>query len=111
MVSVVPPGRGYADGTVTFQQNGMAIGTATLTAGLMATFATSGLSVGVDSISAIYGGNSYFAGQLTWSLAEQEITATTTLHPHALRHEAHWPRRKRLPLGQHPTWLTASPQP
>ena len=76
MVSVIPPGKGTTPtGTVTFQQNGTVLGTAALTAGLMATFTTSGVSAGVDSISAIYSGDNNYAGQLTWSQAEQMITA------------------------------------
>ena len=77
MVSVIPPGAGTPTGIVTFQDNGTSIGTAALTSGQMATF--SGLGAGLHSITAIYGGDSNFAGQLTWSAAEQAITANTTL--------------------------------
>ena len=75
MLSVIPPGKNTTPtGTVTFEDNGRVLGTASLINGQMATLAATGLSAGVNSIQAIYGGDTNFAGQLTWTGAEQEIT-------------------------------------
>ena len=75
MLSVIPPGKNATPtGIVTFEDNGRVLGTASLINGQMATLATTGLSVGVNSIQAIYSGDTNFTGQLTWTGAEQEIT-------------------------------------
>ncbi len=69
-----------ATGTVTFKDGGTTLSNATLTSGT-ATYSTSTLSVGSHTITAIYSGDTHFAGSASSSLA-QTITqagSTTTI--------------------------------
>jgi hypothetical protein len=71
-VSAVPPGSGTPTGTVSFFDGATLLGTATLSGGV-ATFTTSALSVGSHAFTAVYGGDSDFAG----STSPVDITTTT----------------------------------
>ena len=82
--TVTPIGSGTPTGTVTFYDNGAAIGSATLhlVGGVdSAAFTTSSLGVGTDSITVIYGGDSSFTSS-TSSVLSQVVnsgsTSTTT---------------------------------
>jgi hypothetical protein len=58
-VAAVSPGSGTPTGTVTFTNNGVVLGTATIHGGV-ATFTTSALTVGAHTIKAAYGGDADF---------------------------------------------------
>ena len=59
-VNAVSPSAGTPTGIVTFKNGTTTLGTATLSNG-KATFSTSSLPVGIDSITAVYGGDSNFS--------------------------------------------------
>jgi len=59
-VTVPAPGAGTPTGTITFYDNGTAIGTGTLGSGLQATFTLSTLAPGGHTFTASYGGDSSF---------------------------------------------------
>jgi len=67
--ATVSSGAGTPGGTVTFQDGGSAIGTGTL-AGGKATFATSALSGGTHSITAVYAGSANFATSTSSAIAQ-----------------------------------------
>jgi len=71
-------GTGTPTGTVQFKDSGITIGSGTLSGGV-ATFATAALHAGAHNITAVYGGDSTFAGS-TGSLPTQTVNraATTT---------------------------------
>ena len=58
----VATGTGTPTGTVTFKDNGTAIGMGNLSAGGTATFTTTTLTTGSHNITAVYGGDTNFAG-------------------------------------------------
>ena len=66
-----------ATGTITFKDGTTTLGTATLV-GSIATFTTSSLSGGSHGISAVYGGDSAFAGSTSSSLTQTVNTASTS---------------------------------
>jgi hypothetical protein len=68
---------GTPTGTVTFMDGTTKIGTGTLVNG-QATFTDANLTAGNHSISAVYGGDSYFVGSTSTALAEAVNKATTT---------------------------------
>src|SRR5581483_6320939 len=59
--TVTSSGSGTPTGTVTFMDGATTLGTGTLSGGV-ASFSTATLSVGTHSITAVYGGDSTFAG-------------------------------------------------
>ena len=59
-VTANAPGSGTPTGTVTFMDGSTTLGTGTLNGSGVATFSTSGLSVGSHSITAVYGGDTDF---------------------------------------------------
>ncbi len=65
-----------ATGTVTFYDSSTALGTGTLSGGI-ATYGTSSLAVGSHSITAVYGGNSTYAGSTSSTLTESVLTVTS----------------------------------
>ena len=68
-------------GTVTFQDSGTVLGTATLSAG-KATYTTSALALGSHAITASYAGTSSLAASTSGSLTEQvnqDVTTTTVV--------------------------------
>ncbi len=70
-------------GSVTFMDGTTALGTATLDGSGMAAFPTNALSVGVHTITAVYGGSSTFAGSTSPAVAvtvnPQTLPATTSV--------------------------------
>jgi hypothetical protein len=72
-VAPVSPASGTPTGTVTFFDNGVAIGTATLVNGV-AKFTTSSLAKGNHTITATYAGDVNFAGSSTTAAVQQFIT-------------------------------------
>ncbi len=76
-VSVVSPGAGMPTGTVTFYDNGTPIGTGTLINGV-ATYTTSALPGGSDSITASYGGDTNDLGSTTSSALSQTVNPAST---------------------------------
>jgi hypothetical protein len=64
-----------ATGTVTFYDGSTALGTGTLSSGI-ATYTTSTLTTGSNSITAIYGGNSTYAGSTSPVLTQSVLTVT-----------------------------------
>jgi len=75
-LSAVAPGAGTPNGSVTFQDNGNTLGSGTLAAGV-ATFMTSGLSVGSHPITAVYGGDADFTGSTSAALGQTVNPANT----------------------------------
>ncbi len=61
---------GTPTGTVTFKDGSTTLGTGTLNGSGVATFATSSLSVGIHSMTAVYGGDSNFPGSTSSPLNE-----------------------------------------
>ncbi len=80
--TVTSDAAGTPTGTVTFEDGNTVLGTASLSwtaaGGDVATFSTSTLSVGVDSIAAVYGGDNSFAGS-TSVVLNQIVSDGTTL--------------------------------
>ncbi|HZV06696.1 MAG TPA: Ig-like domain repeat protein [Gemmataceae bacterium] len=77
-VNVVSPGAGMPTGTVTFEDGTTILGTGNLSSGV-ATFATSSLTVGNHSITAVYGGDTNDAGSTSSILTQtvnQDVTST-----------------------------------
>jgi hypothetical protein len=70
-------GTGTPTGTVTFKDGATVLGTATLSSG-KATLATAQLRAGSHSITAVYAGNSTFAGSTSATVAETVKKAATT---------------------------------
>jgi hypothetical protein len=73
VVSATSPGSGIPTGTVTFLDNGTAIGTGTLNTAGTATFTTSTLSVGSHPLTAAYGGDTDYKTS-TSSVFNEDIT-------------------------------------
>ena len=69
-VTATTAGAGTPTGTVTFKDNGTAIGMGNLSAGGTATFTTSTLTTGSHSITAVYGGDTNFAGSTSAVLVQ-----------------------------------------
>jgi len=84
--TVSPSGSGTPTGTVTFKDGSTTLGTATVSGGTAA-FTTSSLAVGSHSITAAYGGATYFAGSTSSPIAETvnraaaNIVVTSTANP------------------------------
>ncbi len=77
-ITATAPGGGTPAGTVTFLDGGSAMGTATLSAGGVATLSTGALSTGSHTITATYAGDGNFAG-CTGSLAgSQTVNADSS---------------------------------
>jgi hypothetical protein len=76
-VSAVPPATGTPTGTVTFMDGAAALGTGTLSAGV-ATLTTSTLTAGTHTITAVYGGDSNFAGASSSALSQVVNRANTS---------------------------------
>lgn len=72
---------GSITGTVTFIDGSTALGTATVGSNGQATFSTSSLAVGSPSITAVYSGNTSYAGSTSSALSEtiNQATSTTSL--------------------------------
>jgi hypothetical protein len=68
-VAPVPPATGTPTGSVTFKDGATTLGSATLSGGL-ATFSTSTLTAGTHSITAVYSGDSSFAGSTSAALTQ-----------------------------------------
>jgi len=75
-LAAVSPGAGTPTGTVTFMDNGSSIGTAVLSGGI-ATFTTTTLPIGSNSITAVYGGDANFSTS-TSSAMTQTVTQSST---------------------------------
>lgn len=69
---------GSTAGTVTFKNGTAVLGTGTLNASGVATFSTGGLTVGIHSITATYGGNGNFLSSASSPLAQTVNKASTT---------------------------------
>jgi hypothetical protein len=68
------PGSGVPTGSVTFTDGAKVLGTGTLNAAGVATFATAALAIGPHSVTAVYGGDSNNAGSTS-----AEVTVTVAL--------------------------------
>ncbi len=79
-LAVVAPGAGSPTGTVTFKDGATTLGTGTVTSG-KATFATSALANGSHPITAVYGGDTDFAGSTSNTVTQvvTQISTTTGL--------------------------------
>jgi hypothetical protein len=81
-VTANAPGSGIPTGTVTFKDGATTVGTGTLDGSGVATFATSTLSVGSHSITAVYGGDGNFntstSSILTQTVNQSGTTTTVT---------------------------------
>jgi hypothetical protein len=86
-VSAMAPGAGLPTGTVTFMDGATSLGSQSLDGSGRATFSTSALSVGIRSITALYGGDADFLGATSTVFSQtvgQAATATsltTSLNP------------------------------
>ncbi len=78
-VSPVAPGAGTPTGTVTFKNGSTVLGTGALAGPGVATFSTSGLTVGDSSITAEYGGDVAFAASNSPSLTQSMSAAAATV--------------------------------
>ena len=76
-VSVEDPGSGTPTGTVAFMEGATTLGTGTLSGGV-ATFATSGLTLGSHDVKAVYQADTQFSGSESTVLAQQVGQAGTT---------------------------------
>ena len=80
-VTVSPAPTGSTLGTVSFFSGSTLLGMGTVNSSGVATFATSGLSVGAGNITAVYSGNALFATStsvaLTETVAPKTVTSTT----------------------------------
>ena len=72
------PGAGQPTGTVTFEDNGTSLGTASVSGGA-ATFSTSTLAVGNHTITAVYGGDSNFLASTSANFSQTVNQASTVL--------------------------------
>jgi len=78
-VTALPPGGGVPAGTVSFQENGTELGTATLDASGLAAWATTALTAGTHEIAAVYAGNESYLGSISGPLVQTiGFRATTT---------------------------------
>ena len=68
-------------GLVSFMQAGTSIGTATLNASGVATLNTTALAVGADSITAVYSGNSIYAGSASSAVTVEVASSSTNPSP------------------------------
>ena len=75
-VAAVSPGSGTPTGTVNFLDNGTPIGASTLSSGV-ATFSTSSLAVGTQSITAVYSGDTNFTTSTSSALSQVVNTPAT----------------------------------
>ena len=73
--TVTPTGTTPPTGTVTFQDGATAIGMATLNTSSVATFTTSSLTLGLHSISAVYGGDASNAGSTSAVVTETIVSS------------------------------------
>ena len=77
-ITVTAPGAGSVTGqTVSFMEGATVVGTGTLNASGIATFATSGLSVASHNLTVIYAGNASLAGSTSGTLT-QVVNASAT---------------------------------
>jgi hypothetical protein len=66
-------------GTVTFKDGSTTLSSGSISAGAQATYATSSLSAGSHSITAVYGGDANFAGSTSAALTQTVNTPTLTI--------------------------------
>jgi hypothetical protein len=78
-ISPVAPSSGIPTGTVQFSVNGSAVGSPVSLTGGQATYTTSSLAVGSDSITAVYGGDGNFNGSTATALSQAVNKATQTI--------------------------------
>ena len=81
--TVTPAPTGSPAGIISFYSGTTLLGTGTLNASGVATFATNSLVVGADSITAVYPGNAGFAASTSSALSETVNTAFTVTGPAA----------------------------
>jgi sugar lactone lactonase YvrE len=79
--TVAPAPTGSPAGIISFYSGATLLGTGTLNGGGVATFATSSLAFGADSITASYPGNSGFAGSTSTAVSETVMAAYTVTGP------------------------------
>jgi sugar lactone lactonase YvrE len=79
--TVTPAPTGSPAGTISFYSGTTLLGTGTLNASGVATFTTSSLVVGADSVTASYPGNSGFAASTSSAVSETVTTAYTVTAP------------------------------
>jgi hypothetical protein len=77
-VVAVAPGTGIPTGSVTFKDGATILATLPLNASGVAIFTTSGLAVGVHSLTAVYGGSGNFNGSTSAALSHTVNKANTT---------------------------------
>ncbi len=78
-VTAVAPGSGTRTGSVTFFDGATPLGTASLSAGGSAAFATAALSGGIHPVTAVYGGDASFTGSASGALAHTVNAAGTAI--------------------------------
>ena len=79
--TVTPAPTGSPAGTISFYSGTTLLGTGTLNASGVATFATSSLVPGADSVTAVYPGNAGFAASTSSAVSETVTTAYTVTAP------------------------------
>src|SRR5262249_52931876 len=77
-VAATAPGAGTPTGTVTFRDGATVLGTGTLDAGGVASFAAAALAAGSHSITAAYGGDADFGVSTSAALSQAVNQAATT---------------------------------
>jgi sugar lactone lactonase YvrE len=78
-ISPVAPSSGTPTGTVQFSVNGSALGSPVSLTGGQATYTTSSLAVGSDSITAVYSGDGNFNGSTATALSQTVNKTTQTI--------------------------------
>jgi hypothetical protein len=78
-ISPVAPSTGTPTGTVQFSVNGSAVGSPVTLSGGQATYSSSTLAIGSDSITAVYSGDSNFIGSAATALSQAVNKATQTI--------------------------------
>jgi len=76
-IGVVAPGAGTPTGIVTFLDGSTTLGTASLSSTGTASYSTSRLTVGTQSITAVYGGDGNFSGSFSAATSETVSPAST----------------------------------
>jgi autotransporter-associated beta strand protein len=84
-VSANSPGAGTPTGIVTFEDGTATLGTGTLNGSGQAAFSTSGLSIGANSLTAVYAGDTDFTASASSAISQtvNQDSSTTTLVPSA----------------------------
>lgn len=97
LAATVTSAYGTPAGTVSFESNGLVLGIGTLSRGI-ATFSSSALPVGTESITAVYKGTTSYAASTSAALAEQVTPAESQVLLSSALNPAHYGQSIALPV-------------